>query len=103
MKKRAVFLFIAAMIFTSLAAYGQQTYILPQVANGLAGGLIFRTTFIFFNTTGASATVQITLTNDEGAPMVVTIPGLGTNSQFTVTLTQGDTRILQTDGSGAII
>ncbi len=81
-------------------AYAQNLYYLPQVANGSFGAFSFRTTFVIFNNSDANVTVVLTLTDDNGAPMVVTINGLGSNSQFNITLGAGATNMLQTDGLG---
>lgn len=84
-------------------SFALETAYLPQVANGTSGGLSVRTTFIVFNPSAVSDTVTIHLTGNSGAGMTVTIPGLGTNDEFgPLTLAPGETRILQTDGTGAI-
>ena len=95
------FLFFAA---TNGFSQSLNNYYLPQVANGSYDGGSFRTTFVFFNNHNASATVFLTLTDDSGNGMTVTIPGLGTgpNSEFFFTLPAGATRIYQTDGSGSL-
>ncbi|MBI4455334.1 MAG: carboxypeptidase regulatory-like domain-containing protein [Acidobacteria bacterium] len=80
----------------------QLEFSLPQVANGPLSGGIIRTTFLVFNISGARATVTITLTKDDGSPFVVTIPELGSNSTFTVTLEPGGATFLQTDGLGTL-
>jgi len=91
-------LFLA--IFPVTAAFAQNTYYLPHVADGKYAGGSFRTTFILFDNSSTDTTVLLELTDSGGTPLVVTIPGLGTGSQFTIQLAAGATRILQTDGAG---
>ena len=84
-------------------SFALETAYLPQVANGASGGLSVRTTFIIFNPSAVSDTVTIHLTGNSGTGMTVTIPGLGTDSEFgPLAIAPGETRILQTDGTGAI-
>jgi hypothetical protein len=84
-------------------SFAVQTAYLPQVANGTSAGVLsVRTTFIVFNNTTQSDTVTIRLTGNSGTAMTVTIPGLGTHSEFTFSIASGETKVLQTDGSGAI-
>jgi hypothetical protein len=91
----ALFLF-----FAGGSAYSSVKYYLPQVAIGSFGTGSFRTTFVCFNNQNIATNVTLSLANDDGSPMSVTIPGQGTNSTFSFTLGAGATRILQTDNSG---
>jgi hypothetical protein len=90
-------------LFVAKGAYAQNTYYLPQVANGQYSGGSDRTTFLLFNNTNADATASLQLTDDNGNPLVVTIPGLGTGSQFSIPLAAGGSRIVQTDGTGSFV
>jgi hypothetical protein len=47
--------------------------------------------------------VRLRLTGDDGKPLVVTIPSLGTASEFTMALAPGATRMVQTDGAGNLV
>jgi hypothetical protein len=80
---------------------GIQSY-LPHVANGSFAGGSFRTTFLLFNNTDGENAVHLRLTQDDGGLLAVTIPGLGTGSEFAITLAPGASRIFQTDGSGPL-
>jgi hypothetical protein len=96
----AFFLFFAGNI-----AYSATKYYLPQVVVGSftdpsIGNASYRTTFLFFNNQDSSTNITLALTKDDGTPMSVTIPGLGTKSTFSFTLSSGATRIIQTDNSG---
>jgi hypothetical protein len=92
-------LFLAAVI----PAFAQQEYFLPQIANGTFSGGSYRMTFVVVNNSDQAATVIIQITDDNGSPMAVTIPGLGTQSTITlVNLAAGASRFLQTDGSGVL-
>jgi hypothetical protein len=93
--------FVAGLIMQS--AFAQSQSLLPHVVNGLFPGGSFRTTFVIVNNTDSTATVVLALTNGSGEPLEVTIPGLGTESTFTLSLSPGATRILQTDGSGTLV
>ncbi|HEY2934679.1 MAG TPA: hypothetical protein VGK99_23345 [Acidobacteriota bacterium] len=93
---------VLVLLFCTSVAFAQTDAAVPQVADGQFIGGSFRTTFIVFNTGTVSAVVTIILTQDNAAPMQVTIPELGTNSTFSFTLGPGETRILQTNGSGAV-
>jgi hypothetical protein len=88
------------MLFLAKGAYAQNQYYLPHVADGNFGSVSFRTTFILFNNTDANVVAILNLTDNTGNPLIVTIGGLGSGSQFIITLGAGATNILQTDGSG---
>jgi hypothetical protein len=97
--KRAVLGFL--LFFAGSTAFSAYRYYLPQVAIGSFGTGGFRTSFLFFNNHIVSTNVTLTLTDDDGNPMAVTIPGLGTNSTFAFALATGESRIYQTDVAGA--
>jgi hypothetical protein len=88
-------------LFLAKGAQAQNQYYLPHVANGNFGTVSFRMTFILFNNTDASVVAILKLTDDDGNPLNMTIGGLGSGSQFNITLGAGATNILQTDGSGS--
>jgi hypothetical protein len=88
------------VFFAGSTAFSAAKYYLPQVAIGSYDGGSFRTTFVFFNNHLTTSNVTLKLTNDDGTPMTVTIPDLGTNSSFTFLLGSGSTQIFQTDNSG---
>jgi hypothetical protein len=103
MKIRIIVPAMFMALFLAQGAYAQNTYYLPQVANGYYGGGSMRTTFIFFNKTNADATASLQLTDNGGNPLVAAIPGLGTGSQFSIPLAAGSSRIVQTDGTGSLV
>jgi hypothetical protein len=71
---------------------------LAQVADG--GGL--QTSFLIFNISSTPANVTLTLTKNDGSPLIVTIPGRGPNSSFIFTnVAPGASLFLQTDGTPA--
>ena len=88
------------LVFPAMSAFAQNEYFLPHVADGKYAGGSFRTTFILFDNSSTDTTALLELTDNEGNPLVVTIPGLGTDSRFTIQLAAGATRILQTNGAG---
>ena len=85
--------------FTLSAA---QIFALPHVANGQFAGGSIRTTFVFFNTGAETVSLTLTLTRDDGGPPQVTIPELGTDDRFELTLGPWETQLFQTDGSGSV-
>jgi hypothetical protein len=93
--------------FTSLPAVSSnsqsQTLNLAQLANGSYGTGSYKTTFLIFNIFPNTANVTLTLTNDAGNPLSVTIPGHGTNSTFSFVLAPAASLFLQTDGTGSVV
>jgi hypothetical protein len=72
-----------------------------KLAQVVDGGGIVQTSFLIFNMSSSStANVTMTLTGNDGSPLSVTIPGLGTHSTFSgISLGPGASIFLQTDGS----
>jgi len=103
-KIRSVVVSVAVLSLFGLTLIAQpQQYVLPQVGNGTYADGSIRTTFILFNPTNGAIDATIRLRNDAGNPMLVTIPSVGTTDEFgPYTLQKGETRILQTDGSGTL-
>jgi hypothetical protein len=79
-------------------AFAQNSYYLPQIANG--GG--FKTTFVLCNNSGAAVTATLDLTDDNGNPLTMTVDGKP-NSRFVVQLPATGTRLLETDGLGDLV
>jgi len=100
MKSKSLAVVTFLMLFLARGAYAQNQYYLSHVADGNFGDVSFRTTFILFNNTDANVVAILELTDNTGNPLTVTLGGLGSGSQFTITLGAGATSILQTDGSG---
>jgi hypothetical protein len=98
---RLVFLVVLSFLAAS-AALAQGDSYLPQVANGQAGGFMLRTTFVLLNPTSGPVGVEIALTRGDNEEMTVVIPDLGpqASDSFSISLQQGETRFLQTDGLG---
>jgi hypothetical protein len=90
-------------LFLAGNVHAQNTYYLSQVATGRFDNGSFRTTFVLFDNSDNDVTASLELTSDEGNPLVVTIDGLGTGSQFNIQLSAGSSRILQTDGLGDLV
>ncbi len=96
---RVVCVFVS--LFMAKSAFPQNTYYLPQVANGSFGGGSFKTTFVLFNNTDTPAVILMKFTDDQGNALTLNIPGLGSNGQ--ITLNGGASQTLQTDGSGSLV
>ena len=75
---------------------------LPHVANGEFSGRSIRTSFIVFNISSATASINLSLSRDDGAPFSVTIPGMGTDSSFNLDLNPGAAAFFGTDGAGEV-
>jgi hypothetical protein len=69
---------IALVLAYATAAFAQAEYILPQVAEGTFAEGSFRMTLVLVNNNDLAAVATIVLTADDGTPLQVTIPGLGT-------------------------
>jgi len=92
---------LACFAVTVLAQDPDDLY-LPEVADGTYPGGSMRTAFIILNPTTTPDQLTLELTAQDGSPMVVTIPGLGTGSEFDIVAQPGRTTFLQTDGSGSL-
>jgi hypothetical protein len=96
----------APLSFTSLPVVStsstKQTLNLAQVANGSYSDGSYKNSFLIFNISSTPADVTLSLTKDDGSPFVVTIPGQGTNSVFSIPLAAAASVVLQTDGSGSV-
>jgi hypothetical protein len=95
----------AVMIASLLLAnpvYAQNRYYLPQIANGDYGAGNYKMTFVLFNQTDTDTTANLNLTDNDGNPLVLTVDGT-TGSSFAIQLPAGATRLLQTDGQGAVV
>jgi hypothetical protein len=91
-------IFLCLIFAASVCA---QTMYVPQVVNGDFGNARYRTTFILLNNSDTAATPLLTLTDDLGNPVTVTIDGFGTASQFSIDMLPGGTGLLETDGRGS--
>jgi hypothetical protein len=101
MKRWVASAFLLSSFLVARSAFPQNTYYFPQVANGSFGTGSFKTTFVLFNNTDTSATAVLKLTDDQGNPLTVNIPGLGGSGQ--ITLGPGASQVLQTDGAGPLV
>ncbi len=100
MRKFLLFLFVAAAAASLLPA--QHAYNLSHIATGSFPQGSIRTTFVLFNNSDVAADVQMTLRDNSGNPLSVTLTGMGTASVFDFGLEAGQTRFLQTDTAGAL-
>src|ERR1039457_3338977 len=101
MKLERVMALVGLSVATiSVPLCAQQVYYLPQVIDGATAGGSLRSTIVLTNSSTSSATVNVAFTRDDGSPLTVNFPDLGSGSPFSVTLKPNGTRILQTDGSG---
>jgi hypothetical protein len=100
--KAVLLRFVAGFAFLLMpaVAFGQIRYYLPQFVDGNFG-LLYKTSVIFFNNSDATVTATLRLTNNTGGPLSARFAGLGSGSQFSITLDPGITRIYQSDGSSA--
>jgi hypothetical protein len=98
----AVLVVVCVLTVSPIPAQGDSY--LPQVADGQAGDLMLRTTFVLLNPTSEGVGVEIVLSKGDNEQMLVTIPDLGLepSDTFSVSLQPGETRFLQTDGLGGL-
>jgi hypothetical protein len=89
-----------AFLLAPVAAFGQIQYYLPQFVDGNFG-LVYKTSIILFNNSDTTVTATLKLTSDTGGPLSARFAGLGSGSQFNMTLAPGITRIYQSDGGGS--
>ena len=66
-------------------------------------GTTLKTSFIVFNPTDNPVQVKLRLTTDAGQPFLITITDVGTTDEFTLNLAPGETRLLQSEGSGSVV
>jgi hypothetical protein len=102
MNLKRIFFTLTLLGSFAAGAFAQNLYYLPQVANGDFGSGKYKTTFVLFNNSDKTVYVGLDLTDDKGNPLVMTIPGTGTDSSFSLTLPAGSSSFLQTDGKGAV-
>ncbi len=102
MKTRLSLAPVFLCLFGAPSILAQSDFYLPQVADGQGQGLVIKTTFILFNPSQNTVGVELLLTDNQGSPLSVTIPELGTDSTFSVSLRPGETRFLQTVADGPL-
>ncbi len=101
--KRIILAIALLALWRAGSASAQESHYLSHIANGAVSEGSFRTTFVIFNNTNTDLTANVKLTGDGGAPLTLTIAGIGSQSEFSVFVPAGGTQILQTDGSGALV
>jgi hypothetical protein len=74
-------------------------FFLPYLADGPSASATLQTTFQLYNLSKFPATVTLALSQDDGSPWVVNIPGVDANN--TVKIPAGGAVFLQTDGQGS--
>ena len=74
-------------------------FLLPQITDGPTSSGILQTTFLFTNLSAQPASVDLSLTANDGTPLAVNIPGVDSNSTFHTTIAPGNAVFWQTDGA----
>jgi hypothetical protein len=100
MRSRLLTVAVFACCLLAKSAYAQNQYYLPHFVNGNFG-TVYKTSFILFNNSDTAVTATLKLTDNSGNPLTANIAGLGNNSQFSISLDAGATKIYQTDGVGS--
>ncbi len=77
-------------------------FFFAQIGNGQAGTIGLQTAMNLANVVGGQAPVQLDFFDSSGAPMMLRIDGLGTDSTFNFQLASGESRVLETTGQGGI-
>ncbi len=80
-----------------------QTYELffPQIGDGAGGGLIIKTSMVFFNTSGTFVSGEVRFFSDAGSDLPLRIGGVESN-RCAFNLTQGSVLRITTAGAGQI-
>jgi hypothetical protein len=107
MRMTAAAVLAATFLFVLLPAARPQTqnaYYIPHIANGRFDGGSFRTTFVIFNTTDSYFFFRpLKFTDDNGNPLSLTIPGLGSGAEFSLVIPGASTQFRETDGAGDLV
>ncbi len=74
-------------------------FFLPQILDGPATAATLQTTFLLTNLSTKPANVTLSLTQSDGTPLVLSIPGLDDNSDFAAAIPPGASVFWQSDGS----
>jgi hypothetical protein len=93
----------ALLTSTSVADLSQQLTSSPLYFPQLADGGGYTTTVILSNTSGATETGTISISDDDGAPLSVGPVGGTVGSTFSYSIPAGGTFIFQTDGSPSLV
>ncbi len=102
MKTRLSVVVLFCFLFGVRFTLAQGDFYLPQVADGQGGGLVVKTTFIVFNPSQDPVGTNLSLTDNQGGHLSVTLGDLGTNWTFDVSLSAGETRFLETAADGPL-
>ena len=77
-------------------------FFLAQIGNGRAGPTQLQTSVNLVNLALGQASVELDLFDSSGAPLELSIEGLGTGSSFQFQIGSGESRVLKTDGLGEL-
>ena len=77
-------------------------FFLAQIGNGQAGPTQLQTSVNVVNLAAAQIPVRLDFFASSGSPLEVTVEGIGTDSSFDFQLESGESRVLKTDGLGAL-
>ncbi|RPJ86056.1 MAG: hypothetical protein EHM18_08165, partial [Acidobacteria bacterium] len=83
-------------------ADGANELVFPQVANGTFPGGSFLSSLLVVNRTAATVTANVRFYKSSGAGFSVRLRDGRTGSQFPLTVPEGGSALLQTDGSGEL-
>lgn len=101
-KRRCLLPALVAVLFVS-SGLAQTTFYFAQIGNGEIANIRFQTTLIFVNTgPDVMITVEFFSTAEGAPPLQVDLGDLGTDSQFSISLNQGQSISLPTSGEGSI-
>ncbi len=83
-------------------ADGVNELVFPQVANGTFPGGSFLSSLLVVNRTAATVTARVRFFKSSGAALSVRLSDGRTGSDFPMTVAEGGSALLQTDGSGGL-
>lgn len=79
------------------AGPSEAVFYFPQIGDGLAGPIGFRSTLVFLNT-GAATTATVEFFDSEGSPLELELAGLGVGSVFEIPLAAGQSFFAASSG-----
>ncbi|HEY3130044.1 MAG TPA: hypothetical protein VGL91_11335 [Acidobacteriota bacterium] len=98
--RNAAYLALLVILVSATALAQQITFFFPQIADGVAGVVVFRTTVILINNGDGVATGTIVFRRSDGSAFSLTLKDGRTGSQFSFQLQPKQTLVLESTGEG---
>src|SRR5256712_1920440 len=98
--RNAAYFGLLLILISATALAQQTTFFFPQIADGVAGVVVFRTTVILINNGDGVATGTIVFRRSDGSAFSLTLKDGRTGSQFSFQLQPKQTLVLESTGEG---